>query len=105
MIIDTSKFCDWELKKLMKLINLAIDIDFDFQECGLNENSGNVWLFSYDYASCLFADINGSVGVSVTCGECGCESEFWLKEEKSHAAREALKLVESHACKCKQEEV
>lgn len=105
MIIDTEKFCGWKLKKLIKLINLAIDIDFDFQECGLNHESKYVWLASEDYAPCFFADIEGNVGVSVTCGECGSEEEFWLEEDKSHAAQKALELAESHVCDCKQEEV
>ena len=67
MIIDTSKFCGWELKKLIKLMDLAIDVDFDFQECGRNPWSGHVWLLSEGYASCFFVDLNEDVGVSVTC--------------------------------------
>lgn len=105
MIIDTSKFSGWELKKLMKLIDLAIDIDFDFQECRANPWSGYVWLASEDYASCLFVDLDEDVGVSVTCGECGAEEEFLLGEEKSyaaHAARAALKLAEGHVCRCEE---
>lgn len=100
MTIDTSKFFGRELKKLMKLIDLAIEINFDFQECGRNTVSGYVWLVSEDYASCFFVDLNEDVGVSVTCGECGAEKEFWLEEEKSHAARAALKLAKSYVCKC-----
>lgn len=104
MKIDTEKFCGWELRKLMKLIELAIDIDFDFQECGLNEGSGNVWLVGYEYLSCFFADIEGNVGVCATCVKCGAEKEFWLEKDTREEALEAFELAESHVCECKQGE-
>ena len=79
-------------------------VESDFQECGLNEGSGNVWLVGYEYLSCFFADIEGNVGVCATCVKCGAEKEFWLEKDTREEALEAFELAESHVCECKQGE-
>jgi len=43
-------------------------------QAGLNQNSGNVWLWDEDWPGCIYQDIGFSGAcVSWHCGECGNE--------------------------------
>lgn len=53
--------CYWEREKAIYLMQVANDLDYDFNEFGeinVNQSSGNVYLWSENYTYCLFMPIN-----------------------------------------------
>ena len=53
--------------------NLAIT---EHTQCGLNENSGNVWLWDEDWSACIYQDIGFSGACfSYSCPNCGDEQD------------------------------
>lgn len=61
MIIDFKNMCSLENKKAQYLLKVAIDLGMDlsgFGGMGVNQNSGNVYLWLEDYNFCLFMPIN-----------------------------------------------
>ena len=45
-------------------------------QAGLNESSGNVWVWDEDWAGCVACSIGFDVFWVYSCGECGEEFEF-----------------------------
>ena len=45
-------------------------------QAGLNESSGNVWVWDEDWAGCVACSIGFDVFWVHSCGECGEEFEF-----------------------------
>lgn len=50
-----------------------------YTQCGINENSGNVWLWDEDWLGCIYQDMGFSgPNVSWSCPNCG--NEFYLEK-------------------------
>lgn len=47
-----------------------------YTQAGLNENSGNVWVWDEDWAGCIACSIGFDVFWVYSCPECGHEYEF-----------------------------
>jgi len=47
-----------------------------YTQAGLNENSGNVWVWDEDWAGCVACSIGFDVFWVYSCPECGEEWEF-----------------------------
>ena len=47
-----------------------------YTQAGLNENSGNVWVWDEDWAGCIACSIGFDVFWVYSCPECGEEHEF-----------------------------
>lgn len=45
-------------------------------EAGVNQISGNVWVWDEDWAGCVACSLSGSVQWWHNCPECGAEFEF-----------------------------
>lgn len=43
---------------------------------GINENSGNVWVWDEDWIGCVFCVLNGGVFWCLNCSNCGNEEIF-----------------------------
>jgi hypothetical protein len=50
-------------------------------QAGVNQSSGNVWVWSEDWAGCVACSINFDVFWVHSCRECGEEFEFKTYEE------------------------
>ena len=47
-----------------------------YTQAGVNQSSGNVWVWSEDWAGCVACSIGFDVFWVYSCGECGEEFEF-----------------------------
>ena len=45
-------------------------------QAGVNQGSGNVWVWSEDWAGCVYCSIGFDVAWSWSCGNCGEEYDF-----------------------------
>lgn len=45
-------------------------------QAGVNQNSGNVWVWSEDWPGCVYCSIGFDVAWSYSCPECGEEQDF-----------------------------
>lgn len=72
----------------------AEDLTLDkYSQAGVNSTSGNVYIWSEDWAGCVYCSIGFDVGWSYSCGECGEEYDF----DTEHECR---KYAEKHDYKC-----
>ena len=98
MTIDFEGMVPNERRKTVKLMQTALDLNIDldeYVECGVNQNSGNVWLMHYDYNFVLYIPVSGDdVWVMTTDNLTG--EEF---EEKLDALGTDTELIEEWARK------
>jgi len=84
MTIDFEGMVHNERRKVVKLMQTALDLDIDldeYVEIGVNQSSGNVWLMHYDYNFVLYMPIYGDdVWVMTTDNMTGEEFEERLDE-------------------------
>jgi hypothetical protein len=52
-----------------------------FTQAGVNQSSGNVWVWSEDWAGCVYCSIGFDVQWSHSCWECGEEHDFDTYEQ------------------------
>lgn len=65
-------------------------------QAGVNQSSGNVWVWSEAWPGCVYCSIGFDVAWSYSCGECGEEYDF-----ETFAALEAYAYqVMKHDDKC-----
>ena len=77
----------WERKKALYLIEIAEQLGMNidsYGEIGVNQNSGNTYLWLEDYMFCLYMPINcelrkSDVYASYSCPEDGTEYEILLE--------------------------
>ncbi len=62
-------------------------------QAGVNQSSGNVYIWSEDWAGCVYCSLAGDVCWSYSCGECG--EEYDLDTEQ-----ECREYAEKHDYKC-----
>ena len=68
---------------------------------GVNQSSGNVWVWSENWAGCVYCSIGFDVQWSYTCRECGEEFDF-----DTYAELEAFAKDNAEDCTmCRTEEV
>lgn len=72
----------------------AEELTFDDNcQAGINQGSGNVYIWSDDWVGCVYCSIGMEVSWSYSCGECGEEYDFDTEAEcREYAA--------SHDYKC-----
>lgn len=59
-------------------------------QAGVNQNSGNVWVWSEDWPGCVYCSIGFDVAWSYSCPECGEEHDFeTYSEMEDYAERYA----------------
>lgn len=98
--------------KIAKLITKSAEINFDFDsaEIGINENSGNIYIWSEYESFCLYLPPNGTnltVQYSDTCRYCGEEfgGDATSREEIEDGVKKQLKehLKKNENKKCREE--
>jgi hypothetical protein len=92
MIIDTSGFCSNELRKLGLLLNFAAStygIDSDQLQCGVNQSSGNTWIWSEDWNYSLFIRISGNDTIEVCYSDLNNGEEYFFKAPNNILSLEA----------------
>lgn len=62
-----------ECLKAIKEAELKVD---KYTQAGVNSNSGNVWVWSDDWAGCVYCSIGFDVQWSYPCPNCGEEHDF-----------------------------
>ena len=79
---------DWEIRKALYLQNVALDLHIDLSDCeiGVNQSSGNVYLFSYDLPYQLYMPISceltkDDVWILTTDNMDGAEYETTLNDK------------------------
>lgn len=80
-----------ECIKRIKSEGLTLD---KYSQAGVNKNSGNVYIWSEDWAGCIYCSIGFDVSWSYSCSNCGAEFDFETEQEcREYAA--------THDFKCK----
>ena len=76
--------------KAIKAEGLKID---KYCQAGVNQSSGNVYIWSEDWAGCVYTSIGFDTCWSYSCQECGEEYDFETEAE-------CREYAEEHDCKC-----
>ena len=64
------------LAECLKAIKKAGQRCDKYTQAGVNQSSGNVWVWSEDWPGCVYCSIGFDVQWSYSCGECGEECDF-----------------------------
>jgi hypothetical protein len=59
--------------KAVRKAGLTID---EYCQAGVNQSSGNVYIWSEDWPGCVYCSVGFDVAWSYSCGECGNEVDF-----------------------------
>ena len=73
------KFEGTDLDRLIECLKAIKDADLKvdkYCQAGVNQNSGNVWVWSENWPGCVYCSIGFNVQWSYSCGECGEEYDF-----------------------------
>ena len=62
-----------ECIKAVRIAGLQID---KYAQAGVNQSSGNVYIWSEDWAGCVYCSIGFDVQWSYSCSNCGEEFDF-----------------------------
>lgn len=62
-----------ECLKAIKSAGLRVD---RYCQAGVNQSSGNVWVWSDDWPGCVYCSLGFDVAWSYSCGNCGEEYDF-----------------------------
>jgi hypothetical protein len=68
----------------IRAAGLSVD---KYTQAGVNDNSGNVWVWSENWPGCVYCSIGFDVQWSYSCPECGEEHDFDTFEEMSDYAQ------------------
>lgn len=72
------------LQRLVKCLNKVCDEGLSVDEhtqAGINEHSGNVWVWSENWSGCVYCSLSGTVAWCYSCPECGEEHSFDTEAE------------------------
>lgn len=68
-----------DLDRLIECLNAinAAGLRVDkYTQAGVNQNSGNVWIWSEDWSGCVYCSIGFDVAWCYSCPDCGEEHDF-----------------------------
>jgi len=71
--------------KAIRAAGLSVD---KYSQAGVNQNSGNVWVWSEDWSGCVYCSIGFDVQWLYSCPECGEEHDFDTFQELESYANE-----------------
>jgi predicted RNA-binding Zn-ribbon protein involved in translation (DUF1610 family) len=63
---------------MVKKEGLTID---KYCQAGINQGSGNVYIYSEDWAGCVYCSVGMDTAWNYSCGECGEEFDFETEQE------------------------
>jgi hypothetical protein len=78
--------------KAIRAAGLQVD---KYTQAGVNQGSGNVWVWSEDWPGCVYCSIGFDVAWSHSCPECGTETDFDTYQEMRDFVDEHDGLCES----------
>ena len=81
------------LAECLKAIKEAGKSCDKYTQAGVNQSSGNVWVWSEDWPGCVYCSIGFDVSWSYSCGNCGQEYDF-------DTEKECREYAEKHDYKC-----
>ena len=81
------------LSECLQAIRKAGLFTTKYTQAGVNQNSGNVWVWDEDWAGCIACSIGFDVSWYHSCPECGAEYEF-------DTYRELQNYIEEHDGQC-----
>jgi hypothetical protein len=77
-----------------------------YTQAGLNENSGNVWVWDEDWVGCVYCSFGFDIKWSWTCGDCGEEYDFDTYQEMDNFVSIQNDLTDCNGCEsCHEVEV
>jgi hypothetical protein len=79
----------------IRIAGLKVD---KYTQVGVNPNSGNVWVWSEDWAGCVYCSIGFDIRWQWTCCNCGEEYEFDTYREMEDFAQEQNEKTDWSAC-------
>jgi len=93
---------DWDrLQDCLKAIQQAGLRPDKSTQAGINPHSGNVWVWSEDWAGCVYCSIGFDVAWSWSCPNCGEEYEFENYAELEAFVEEQNEKTDHEGCeKC-----
>ena len=84
-----SQFQGADLDRLTECIKTVRRAGLTLDNCcqaGVNQGSGNVWIWSEDWPGCVYCSIGFDVQWSYSCPECGEEYDFDSYSAMEHYA-------------------
>lgn len=84
-----------ECIKAVRAAGLTID---KYTHAGVNENSGNVWVWNEDWTGCVYCSIGFDVQWSYSCSNCGSETDFDTYAEMTAYAEKYQDLDYDRPC-------
>jgi len=82
---------------------LSID---QYTHAGINENSGNVWIWNENWVGCVYCSIGFDIQWSWSCGDCGEEYDFDTYQEMDDFVSSQNDLTDCSGCeKCHEVEM
>jgi len=70
---------------LQEIKQAGMQVD-KYTQAGVNESSGNVWVYNEDWPGCVYCSIGFDVAWSYSCSECGEEHDFETYDEMADYA-------------------
>lgn len=80
------------IKCMDKVRSEGLKLD-EWCQAGVNQSSGNVYIWSEDWVGCVYCSLAGDVSLSYSCPECGNEIDFATEQD-------CLEYAEKHDYKC-----
>lgn len=77
-----------------------------YTQAGVNQSSGNVWVWSEDWPGCVYCSIGFNVAWNWTCPNCGEEVDFQTYDDMAAHAAEQWNKTDGNGCQhcCEVEE-
>ena len=76
-----------------------------YTQAGVNQSSGNVWVWDEDWVGCVYCSIGFDVQWSWQCGQCGEEFDFDTYAEMDSFVSKQNDLTDCNGCEsCHEEE-
>lgn len=74
-----------------------------YTQAGVNQSSGNVWVWDEDWVGCVYCSIGFDVQWSWSCGQCGEEYDFDTYQEMDDFVARQNDLTDCNGCEHCQE--
>lgn len=84
-----------ECIKAIRKAGLQVD---KYTQAGVNQGSGNVWVWSEDWVGCVYCSIGFDVAWSWMCGDCGAEYDFDTYDEMDRFVSRQNDLTDCSGC-------
>ena len=86
------------LAECLKAIRVAGLSTTRYTQAGVNQSSGNVWVWDEDWPGCVYCSIGFDVQWSWSCGNCGEEHDFDSYHEMQEFADKQNELTDYNGC-------